>query len=77
MYTTNGPDDVRCPIKITDYVQLYTCFCIVIITYARNCMAMLILLNNTLCLLNALVVVWLLQKPLCGYCREDLLYDDD
>ena len=33
-------------------------------------MALLILLNNTLCLMNTLVLVWLLQKPLCGYYRR-------
>ena len=33
-------------------------------------MALLILLNNTLCVMNMLVLVWLLQKPQCGYYRS-------
>ena len=28
----NGPDDVRRPMTMTDYVQLRICFCIVLIT---------------------------------------------
>ena len=33
-------------------------------------MALLILLSNTLCLMNMLALVWLLWKPLCGYYRR-------
>ena len=35
--------------------------------YWWNCTALVILLINTLCLMNMLVSVWSLQKPLCGY----------
>ena len=37
-------------------------------------MPLRISLNNTLCLMNMLVLVWLLQKPLCGYYRSGFNY---
>ena len=57
-YYTNGPDDVRHPMMMTNYVQLFVC--IVIITDGIVRLCKLILLINTLCLMNVLVLVWLL-----------------
>ena len=60
---TNGPDNSRCPTTMTNYAQLF----VVNEYYEWNYMALLMLLIKALYIMDTLVWVWLLKKPLCGY----------